>query len=150
MVEGRSWVQRSWTPGNYVPKPNEELYGTWTNTTEVGKMATRVPQKEIHSPGEVQTFERLSDKAPSWEATEQIDTKWTDSDGNVWYKTFGTITLGWMKGYKSQKLIKISKSGTMLEAVETEVAELDSSLYPSRITDSNDVDYYIFYRNAEK
>jgi hypothetical protein len=65
----------SWTPGNYAPKPDEELCGTWTNTTELGKPATRALQKEIHSPGKVQTLERLSDITANYQATEQIDTK---------------------------------------------------------------------------
>ena len=46
------------------------------------------------------------------EATFQIDSKWTDSEGNIWYKVFGAVT---DSGQKFQVLFKISRKGTQLE-----------------------------------
>jgi hypothetical protein len=75
----------------------------------------------------------------------RIDDKWTDSDGNIWYKSFITIAKGSWKGYKFQDLQKISQFGTVQEIVFISVGELDPKLYPTEIDPKND-NYQIFYR----
>ena len=126
-----------WAQGKYVPKENEELYGTWTNDR----------WKQVHSPGECETYTHLTDEASTFAIAEQIDSKWTDSVGNVWYKTFGKITKGLYKGYTEQTLYKLSKSATVLEGVYIDVASYEASLYPTEITDPNDQNYFIVYRS---
>ena len=72
---------------NYIAKSNEELYGTWTNENAQ-------PQEMVKFPGGYKTYDKISDSNPYEEGTEQIAEKSTDSEGNVWYKTFGTVTFG--------------------------------------------------------
>jgi hypothetical protein len=65
---------------------SEELYKTWIN-------ARMQPQKTVNFPGGYKDYLLASDATPSAEGNEQILSKWTDSEGDVWYKTFGTLRL---------------------------------------------------------
>lgn len=72
----------------YVPKPNEELFGTWINKD-------MQPQKSENFDGGYKDYSQLSDSEPTGgEGTEQIMTKWTDAAGDIWYKTFGKVSKG--------------------------------------------------------
>ncbi len=73
-------------PGKYMPKTNEELYGTWINEKIT-------PQKNVISPGSYKNYTYVTDSSVVSEGTMQIFSKWTDSEGNVWYKTRYTCTL---------------------------------------------------------
>ena len=123
----------------FVPKPNEEIYGKWTNDRWM----------EVHSPGVCKDYAHLTDTAPTFEFAEQIDSKWVDSEGNIFCKAFGKNTRGIYKGYMHQVLYKLGKSATVLEGVYVDVASYDASLYPTQITDPNDTSYFIFYRAKE-
>jgi hypothetical protein len=81
----------------YVPTADEEIYGTWTNKDHF-------PQKVVTGPDGYKAYNFMSDSAPIEEGTVTIDSKWTDQDGNVWYKTFGTVTYGTYKGSTYQEL----------------------------------------------
>jgi hypothetical protein len=62
-----------------------------------------------------------------------IDAKWTDSDGNIWYKTHGEVTSGVCKGYTCQELDKVSRFGTVWEGEFTSTgmdAKPDPDRYP--------------------
>lgn len=124
----------------YSPKPNEELYGTWINAEQFS-----YSQKSVNGPGGYKEYWRIADSAPSAEGTEEIYGKWTDSEGNVWYKTFATIISGWGKGFRSQTLHKLSKSGTVRELVYALVSTFDPSDFPTKI-DPEDSTYRILYR----
>jgi hypothetical protein len=100
-------------PGKYVAKQNEQLFGTWTNEQNVGSVYD--PQKVVIAIDGYKLYSKISDSVPSEENTWQIDSKWTDSEGNIWYKTFGTVTMGTYKGARWQELEKLSKSGTVWE-----------------------------------
>jgi hypothetical protein len=139
----------------YVPKANEELYGTWTNENA----STMQPQKSINFPGGYKAYEKITDTSPFEEGTEQIAEKWTDSEGNVWYKIINVITLGIVpsgpykgydyKGWKIQCLQKVSNSGTVREWTWVQVPAFDPSLYPTKIDPTDSQHYAIVYRAKE-
>ena len=131
--------------GKYVAKPNEEVYGTWINEKTINSFHM---QKTVSTPNAWKDFTEVKDIVPHDEGTTRIDEKWTDSEGNVWYKTFNTITKGTWKGYKNQALQKISQSGTVMEMVFISVGEFDPKLYPTTV-DPKDDNYRIFYRADE-
>ena len=136
-------------PGKYTPKPNEELYGTWTNEQNVGGVLA--PQKAVFAVDEYKLYSNLSDLVPCEAGTYGIDSKWTDSEGNVWYKTFGTVTMGTYKGGRWQELDKLSKSATAWERALIPLGsagEFNPNNYPPKI-DPKLFYYRILYR-AEK
>ena len=95
----------------YVPKANEELYKTWENDNTY-------PQKTSNFPGGYKDYNFSLDSSPTaGEGTEQIMKKWTDSQGNIWYWTFGKVTAGKYSGIQFQTLSKISHNGTLRELV---------------------------------
>jgi hypothetical protein len=125
----------------------EELYGTWIN--EEYKGSTPPFGKDVYNPDG--TFEWYRTEPSPWETdveileggwirgtygTYTIEDKWTDSDGNVWYKVevVEVITSFYM-------LMKISDSNRVLEYM---VGRVD---YLTEI-DPNDVQYRyrIYYR----
>ena len=136
-----------WAQTKYVPKENEELYGTWIN--DKSKNSQHMQKEVITSDGWKQYID-MNDTVPHDEGTGRIDSKWTDSAGNVWYKTFSTTTSGTYKGFKDQWLIRISKSGTVLECVYFDVGDFDPKLYPTEIDpkymNNYNGGYRIFYR----
>ena len=131
----------SCAPRKYVPKTNEEINGTWINE----KIA---PQKVVNSPSGWKEYSYASDAVPLDEGNGGIDSKWTDSEGNIWYRTFSTVTSATYKGTKTQGLEKISKSGKVYESVFNIVAEFDPKNYPTKI-DPKDSNYRIYYRAKE-
>jgi len=137
-----------WAEEKYMPKEDEELYGTWTN--EQGVKDYYHPPKSVVNTDGYKNFVNVSDSVPFEEGTRQIDSKWIDSEGDIWYKTFGTVTTGVYKGYKYQALVKISKSRTVSEFVFRSIGflEFDPNDYPTKI-DPNDPTYTIQYRAKE-
>lgn len=118
-------------------KPNKDLfYGTFTNES----MST---PKTSHTPGVFKDYATISDTTPSVQGPEQIVDYWTDSEGNVWFKTNAI----W-KGEKYQTFQKISKSGTVLEIVSNKVTEFDSKSFPTKVDPT--VSSYRIYHRAEK
>ena len=94
----------------YVPTPNEEFYGTWINDKTIN--ADHI-QKKISTPEGNQDFLRVTDTQPVFSDTQQIDSKWTDSDGNIWYKIHGTVVSGAYQATKWQELDKLIKNATV-------------------------------------
>jgi hypothetical protein len=135
-------------PGKYKAKPNEELYGTWINESYgIVNAATYFPQKMIVDSSGYTGYRNISDHGAQGKGPEQIASKWTDSEGNIWYRTFGTGSNG-DKVIKWQELNKLSKSGTIREYVSVVVSDFDSGKYPTKI-DSNDPSYHICNRAQE-
>lgn len=132
----------------YLPKEHEELCGTWTNGQNGGDIFH--PQKAVIIYDGYKLYSKISDSVPLEEGTFGIDSKWTDSDGNVWYKTFGTITGKVYKGYRWQEIDKLSKSGTVWERALNPIGVGDFSPgnYPTKI-DLNEPFYRILYRPKE-
>jgi hypothetical protein len=129
--------------GQYVPTANEELYKTWVNES-------MTPQKTVNFLGGYKDYALISDTTPSAEGTEQIYSKWTDSDGNVWYKTFGQVTAGNYSGFQFQTLSKISRSGKVREIVVVApvYGAFDDKKYPTTIHTYDPT--YRIYNRAEK
>jgi len=100
----------AYAQGKYLPKPNEELCKTWENVNTY-------PQKTVQFVGGYKDYDLITDPTPTGEGIEQIMKKWTDADGNIWYWTFGKITVGRYAGVQWQCLSKISHNGTLKEEV---------------------------------
>jgi hypothetical protein len=68
----------------YVAKEDEEIYGTWVNTdyNYTGRWAKGV----FHPDGTFVTYQADSSITPYYFGTFTITEKWTDSEGNIWYK----------------------------------------------------------------
>lgn len=131
-----------WAQEKYVPKPNEEIYGTWVNEKSVNFNHI---QKAINTLDGWTEYFNVSDSVPLDKRKKEIDRKWTDSDGNIWYRIFGTAISGSYK-MKYKELDRLSKSGAVLESVFTEAyPDFDSAEYPTKI-DPKDTTYRIFYR----
>jgi hypothetical protein len=93
-------------------------------------------------------FSLLSDTTPYDNATYEIDAKWTDSEGNIWYKVHGIQTSGQWKGYTYVELDKLSKSGIVWEGQYTSIglnAKVDAMSYPKEL-DPKNPNYGIFLR----
>ena len=122
----------------YVAKENEEIYGTWVNT-EYGTMEALFSQKRITNPdGTWEEYGGMADIAYRTLKYTIID-KWTDSEGNIWYKL---ITEYGGKAYGAKpfyELHKISNSGLTWEFVSSTEA------YPTEIDPDHPM-YFIYYR----
>jgi hypothetical protein len=116
----------------YVAKDNEEIYGTWVN---MDYKPDAVPnQKVIIYPGRFGTFGSAESKTAMVTGSYWITDKWTDSEGNIWYKTEFVEF-----GKKNYELSKISNSGKTREFVYS------SSKYPTKI-DPENATYHIYHR----
>jgi hypothetical protein len=124
-----------WSQGKYVPTPNEEMNGVWIN-------AKADIQKHVNTSDGWKMYVNISDSVPWDVGTGGIDSKWTDSEGNIWYKSFGID----QNGDKHQELDKLSKSGTVWESVFREVDQFDPKYYPTKI-DPMDPNYGIYLRS---
>ena len=122
----------------YIPKPNEELYGTWVNTDYDG-VYDESPQKFIHyNWGYTESFGRVTAQHPNFQRVFYIMDKWTDSEGIIWYKVTWQL-----RGSPTMRfyLVKINKSEGSWEEVWTyKDFPSESDLTPEH------VEYGIWYR----
>lgn len=115
----------------YVPKDDEELYGTWVNEDYSGGLygAQKIT---IHPDGTYETFMKATDTTlESWKDTFTIIDKWTDSEGSIWYKIHCEGASG-----PAYSLARISSSGSVYEEVSSHgdyPTEMDSGHYTYRI-----------------
>ena len=116
----------------YVPEDNEELYGTWVNMDYKPNAHPR--QKVISYPGEWAAYGSAESETATETGTHKITDKWTDSEGNIWYKCEVSFTI-----QKVYELDKISNSGKTWEFV------FSYSKYPTKI-DPGDAEYHIYHR----
>jgi len=114
------------------------------------KFESTRPQKAVITAGRYEFYHGISDTAPYQTGTVEIQAKWTDSEGNIWYKTFDTVTGGIWKGIRSQGLYKLSKSGTVLEKQFNRIGggDFGPNNYPPKIDPKSDYPYTILYRSA--
>lgn len=118
----------------YVPKENEEIYGTWVNTDNSGGYTEE--QKIVIAPGGCKFYGMAAFEIHSGNDMHTIVEKWVDSEGNIWYKRHIDTSYGeWIE------LDKISDNGTTLEYVISFI----TSRLPTKI-DPNHKDYRIYYR----
>ena len=92
----------------YIPKANEEIYGTWINED-------MITQKLIYYYwGYGEEYREESNETPAGKLTFIIVEKWSDSKGNVWYKTFKRYNAAILNEFW---ITKISNNGTVYESV---------------------------------
>lgn len=141
-------VQNSYGQG-YLPKPKEELYGTWANSKSVNAFQI---QKMFIKAGSFFEFGGVFESAPRVEVTYQIDRKWTDGKSDLWYAIFGKINTGPWKGRNFKALEKLSKSSTILEMVVNAFnGDFSTTGYPDKIERNSTFNggYRLFYRVSE-
>jgi hypothetical protein len=97
---------------NYAPKADEEIYGTWINKQYSGLSSMR-PQKSVVTADGYKRYLMLTDSGASQEGTVQIVSKWTDAEGNIWYRTFRTVTSRPDEGVTIAELDRLSNSATV-------------------------------------
>ena len=130
----------------YVAKEHEEIFGVWVNTSYSYSMSTYgssrmsvYAQKIIINPdGTCEVYGSLSDNIPHFTYQYTTTDKWTDSDGNIWYKIIGKYKTEYIEQIRYE-LDKISNSGRTWEHVGS------ADDYPTEI-DPNDLEYRIYYR----
>ena len=110
----------------YVAKENEELYGSWVNEDYNG--SSRYAIFEWKADGTFIVHRKTTDEIPFEDGTYTITDKWTESNGDIWYKTTWDIYYFGRSGYM---LICISNSGSTLESANS------FSDYPTQIDPSN-------------
>jgi len=134
----------------YIPKENEELYGTWTNEQYSDSISYQAQKMVVTADG-YGWYHMISDSVTYEEGRYEIDSKWTDAEGNIWYRIFCTATTGNWKDYKGQWLIELSKSATVWECTWTFLSpsvEFDPAYWPKEINRSV-WSHNIRYRTAE-
>ena len=136
-------------PGKYTPKTNEELYGAWTNLSYSGHFAPGddYPQKEVIDSSGYHVFRFVDDSGQYWAGAETIASKWTDSEGNIWYKTSRASNNG-QEAVIFECLYKLSKSSTVRESEWTENPTYSPTAYPTKI-DPKDMTYRVYNRVAK-
>jgi hypothetical protein len=93
----------------YIPKRNTELWGIWINETYGNAPAHY--KWVFYNWGYGEGFTKVTDTTPAAKWTVTIIDKYTDDDGNLWYKTFNQLNYGW-SGYF---LYEINNDKTVLE-----------------------------------
>ena len=118
----------------YIATKNEELYGTWVNTDYEG---TRHNQKwTFYKWGYIEGFYMIADQRPGAWGTFFIVDKWTDPEGNIWYKDHERYRNSMSVRFY---LIKINNNKGVMEAVWS------YNDFPSQL-DPKNVNYVIYYR----
>ena len=120
----------------YVPKENEEIYGIWVN--EEYDATSAHARWDWNSDGTWASYSQTTN-VPAWEGKYSITEKWTDVEGNVWYK------VKWEDmhtGYDGFGLCKISDSGNTIEQ------SFSTDDYPAKIDPNKPFSAYagIHYR----
>ncbi len=114
----------------------EEYYGTWVNT-DYDRSTLAIRAKTIHNhDGTIIKYVSTSDTEPYEIGTFTIEDKWTDSEGNIWYKILYTETGQIISKFE---LSKISDNGTTLELVYSVID------YPTEIVPNDGINF-IYYR----
>ena len=111
----------------YVPKENEELYGTWINP-DYNYSVNASAKFIVYSNGKMEMYSVDTYTTPKKQAEFAITNKWKDTQGNIWY----TINFKNLEAkYWNYWLIKISNSEKTLELND------NPNEYPDKI-DPND------------
>ena len=133
-----------------VSKANEELSGTWTNEKSINTFHI---QKMIIAADQLKEYHEVSDASPYVEATQQIDGRWSDSEGELWYKISGRIKTGPWGGRNYKALLKLTVSASVLEmVVSANDGDSASFDYPAKIEKYSAYNggYRLFHRALTK
>ncbi len=99
----------------FVQAPNEGLYGTWVNPDL--RPPVFYPRLVVHPWGLYEAFQTLTSRTYAWRGTSAIVEKWTDAEGNTWYKEFVRCSLkGFYTGHAFY-LERLSRDGNTLECI---------------------------------
>jgi len=125
------------SPKEEVPENSNDACQCLVDSTvsdSAGRLrsSTYLPQKEIIDPSGYTAYQAVSEHNPSQKGTEEIASKWTDSEGNIWYKTFGTASTG-DKVLTFQVLQKLNKFGKVRECVIIWLSAFNPNSYPAKI-----------------
>ena len=124
---------------------NDVFTGTWTNEN-------LTPHKIVCMPGDWKQYSNLSDTTPFFEVAVKSADSWTDTDGNIWFRTFATIPEGYGKGREYVEIDKLSKNETVWEYTWRKYyGETDPTpeAYPTKIDPTDTAHYGIYYRAKE-
>jgi hypothetical protein len=122
----------------YVTKEDEKLFGIWTNPDydETGILSKIV----VKSEGTWYEYSRSSNDIPAFKGEYTINEKWTDSEGNILYKTI--VTLIGAEHYRPYYILsKIDKTGNIYEDLWTTV-HMPTDFNPDNVL----YNYRIYYR----
>jgi hypothetical protein len=125
------------TENKITKKDYRFISGTWINE-DYNSHAFRA-RVELHRDGSWDGYNRISDTGKKDTGHYAIVDKWTDSEGNIWYKThwwYGPIDEDHISSYQLEKR---SESGKVWEYIS------DAYEFPTEI-DENDHRYKIYYR----
>jgi hypothetical protein len=112
----------------YVAQKNEEIYGTW-----IGISKQTPVQKVVINQDGIFYYYNIPDKTPMSAGKLTLTAKWTDAEGNIWYKTFTTYTSGTLNGYNLEQLYKLSKAGSVMEYDGSIVDDFSSDSFPTEL-----------------
>ncbi len=125
----------------YVAQEDEELYGTWVNPEYNPKI---FEAKWIYNPdGTLEMYTTDFDTRIFGQGNFTIYDRWTDSEGNIWYKFFihSLRMQGTRQGPEFYYLVKINSSHETLEGLWT------GTDYPTEFDKNNlHYNYVVFYR----
>lgn len=102
------------------------LVGSWVNPEYEGPkgLATK---SVVYPDGRQLDYQKISDTVPTWEYQLAVEEKWTDSQGNRWYKVrwagwyFGAVKPSFTEcGWKGYTVVRINAAGTVRESVGAE------------------------------
>lgn len=128
-----------WAQEKYVPKENEELFGRWKDD----KVAD---QQTVYYSAGFKIYFRSTDNILLDEATQEIEKKWTDTQGNIWYKTLGLfVGKSPHAGSKFQALYEVDNSKTELTCWVNTVYQYDSSKYPPESNPKADYEFHYHF-----
>jgi hypothetical protein len=113
----------------------EEYCGTWVNK-DYNAYREKRAVLTLKPDGRFAHYDKESDAQPHSEGRVTIKERWTDSNGNIWYK----VTLSPdLLGHTKYRIMKLSDSGKVLEYVWS------PSEVPTKV-DLNSPNYRILYR----
>jgi hypothetical protein len=120
----------------YIPTENEEYYGTWVNP-EYNNSIRLVSAKVVNNPdGTWFSYMSVANSQSSSKGWFKIIKKWTDSEGNIWYRVdFNDPGVEIIR----HQLTKIRNSGNTMESV------FSAAEYPKKL-DKDNLNYRIRYR----
>jgi beta-lactamase regulating signal transducer with metallopeptidase domain len=110
-----------------VVKLEEPIVGTWINPEYEGPKGLAA-KSVVYPDGKQLDYQKISDAVPTWEYQLEVEEKWTDPQGNRWYKVrwegwyFGSVKPSFTEcAWKGCTVVRINPAGTVSESVGAEL-----------------------------